>query len=219
MTRHRTFLARGSTAQCAVCEVGIGAGGSGRARVDIIGQMLCSKHGQAARRFTQRCLLQCSPRLFALFRIRKDLTFLRTMLDPGLLAQLVRYPPSGRLANANTLPSLLPYHRVGGRARHRRRRKAEPNRTSCGLCSRTLCGEERGECRPWADQFACRACHARAARQDDRAVAQFDALVAYVRNDGNWLLSLVHPSLRRRVVRHRARLRPAPVALEPDKLV
>jgi len=219
MTRHRTFLPRGSTAQCAVCEVGVGGSGFGRARCDCLGQLFCAKHGQTARRFTEKKLLDLQPSLANLFRQRKDLTFLKTMLDPSLVAQIVRYPPSGRPA-ATTLPFLLPYQRVGPRKRHRRRRKAEPHSTTCGLCLRQLCGEGRRQLRPWGDRDFCRKCHARVARQDDRAAAQFDALVTFVRrSNGCWVLPLLSPILQKRVVRYLARVRPAPVPLDPARFV
>ena len=122
MTRHRTCLPRTASAQCAVCKARVGAGCGRRTRGDIIGQVMCSRHGQASRRFTNARLLDIHPNLFVLLRARADLTFLRSpMLDPGLLARLVKYLPKGGTRTL-TLPFLMPFHRDGARDRHRLRR-------------------------------------------------------------------------------------------------
>ena len=218
MTRHRTYLPRTASAKCAVCEARVGAG-CGRTRCDIIGQVMCSKHGQASRRYTNARLLDIHPDLFVLLRARADLTFLRSkMLDPELLTRLVRYLPKGGTRTL-TLPFLMPFHRDGARDRHRCRRNGAKISMSCGDCGAQLDSEGRRESRPWGGVDYCRPCHARMARQHERAATQFTAIVTFVRrNQGCWLLGLLHPMLRGRVVRHLATLR-APRALDPDRFV
>ena len=212
MTRHRTCMPRSTCTQCAVCKGRVGAG-CGRTRGDLLGQVMCSKHGQAARRFAATRLLDLQPRLFVLLRARADLTFLRgPCLEPGLLAQLVMYPPRTAGEATVTLPFMMPYQ-YARRERHRRR-AGNKQAASCGQCHAILVNGSR----PWSGIDVCRPCHARTARQHDRAVKQFGILVSFVRNQGSWLLGLLHPNLRARVVRHLAALR-ATRSLDPDRFV
>ena len=210
MTRHRTFLPRSTQSQCAVCDARVGVG-HGRARCDLRGTVLCSKHGQQSRRYTESRMLDLQPDLSVLIRARPDLSWIRTMLDDELASKLVRPHEFG--PTATRLPRLLPYPRAA-RPRHRRRGKATPYSTCCVL------GEGRSEMRPWRGHYLCRACHARVVRQHARANNQFDALVKYVRrNKGCWLVPLLHRKLRARVVQQLARSRPPRVALDRDRYV
>ena len=218
MTRYKTYLPRSTTSRCVVCRASTGTGCHERTRIDVLGRVMCSKHGQSSRRFTDKRLFALQPRLYVLLRARRDLTFLRSaMLDPLLLAQLVRYP----LPGAPTLPFILPAPRDGARPRHRRRRKAECARTACcGLCACSLLDEQAGGRRPWGDLDLCRACHARSLRLHERGATQFEAIVTYVRrNKGAWLVPLLCTTLRARVVQVLAQLRARRPPLDRERFV
>jgi len=218
MTRYKTYLPRSTTSKCVVCRASTGTGCHERTRIDILGRVMCSKHGQTSRRFTDKRLFALHPRLYVLLRARRDLTFLRSaMLDHGLLAQLVRYPSQ----SAPTLPFILPAPRNGPRPRHRRRRKAEcAHSACCGLCACSL-GKSPGGRRPWGDDLdLCRACHARASRQHERAATQFEAIVTFIRQkQGSWLVPLLSSTLRARVVQVLAQLRPRRLPLDRERFV
>jgi len=216
MTRYKTYLPRSTTSKCVVCMASTGTGCHERTRIDVLGRVMCSKHGQASRRFTDKHLFAHQPRLYMLLRARRDLTFLRSaMLDPPLLAQLVRYP----LPGVPTLPFILPTPRDGARPRHRRRRKAEGARSACcGLCTCSL--DEQAGRRPWGNLDLCRACHARSLRLHERGATQFEAIVTYIRlNKGAWLVPLLCPTLRARVVQALAQLCPRRTPLDRERFV
>ena len=216
MTIHRTFRPRGTLSSCAVCKAVV----STRGRSDWLGQVMCSRHGLQAWRYAERKLLDHEPRLAFLLRQRVDLSWIHSCLHPDIYSKVVRFP----CRSTAEMPMLLPYHRAAPRKcqprrTKKRRRIAAEQCEQCG--SAFTAGEGRKHIRRWGDADLCRACHARLLRQHERAVRQFQQLVAYVRNGGHWLVPKLQPILSQRITQYLARTasRRMKSVLDPDRYV
>jgi len=179
MTRHRTFRPRNITTTCCVCDVRLEASGSGARCDPILGRYLCSRHGLASKRYADSRLLDLQPRLALLLRARRDLTWIRTMLTPTLVEQLVRFPRRGC------------------------KKTSPPTDGCCAWCYKKVAVDgTRRDVRPWHGVDFCRACYSRTRRRHQRSLSQMAALARFVRHDGGaWVLPLLQPSVNEHVAK------------------